>query len=72
MVIGSASYVGMNVRVWYMCSGSVLYMLAFMGEKASCWRGTFEKFSTLDIYIYLIGQALFYGVTIGPCRLMQV
>ena len=25
MVIGSVSYVGMNVRVWYMCSGSVLY-----------------------------------------------
>ena len=28
MVIGSVSYVGMNVRVWYMCSGSVLYMIA--------------------------------------------
>ena len=22
------SYVGMNVRVWYMCCGSVLYMIA--------------------------------------------
>ena len=28
MVIGSVSYVAMNVRVWYMCSGSVLYMIA--------------------------------------------
>ena len=28
MVIGSVSYVGMNVRVWYMCSGSVLCMIA--------------------------------------------
>ena len=26
MVIGSVGYVGMNVRVWYMCSGSVLYI----------------------------------------------
>ena len=37
MVIGSVSYVGMNVRVWYMCSGSVLYNYdsirnTFMGE----------------------------------------
>ena len=28
MVIGGVSYVGMDVRVWYMCSGSVPYMTA--------------------------------------------
>ena len=27
MMIGSVSCVGMNVRVWYMCSGSVLRMI---------------------------------------------
>ena len=35
----SVSYVGMNVRVWYMCSGSVLYMIAFHGR--SFWGGEF-------------------------------
>ena len=49
MVIGSVSYVGMNVRVWYMCCGSVLYIeILFMGELDKLLGGSFEEFSTLD------------------------
>ena len=50
-MIGSVSYVGMNVRVWYMCSGSVLCMLPLkivMGELDNLLGGSFEEFSTLN------------------------
>ena len=49
-MIGSVSYVGMNVRVWCMCSGRVLYMIAFY---TSCLGGggggggSFKEFSLL-------------------------
>ena len=33
-MIGSVSYVGMNVRVWYMCSGS-MYVPVFILDKGT-------------------------------------
>ena len=57
MVIGSVSYVGVNVRVWYMCSGSVLYYDSirntFIGELDKLLGGN------LLHLIILIGRALF-------------
>ena len=61
MMIGSANYVGMNVRVWCMCSGSVLYMIALeilsWENYTSCWGEAGLK--SLVHLIILIGQALF-------------
>ena len=47
MMIGSVSYVGMNMRVQYICSGSALCMKnIFMGEIDNLLGRGFEEFST--------------------------
>ena len=47
MAIGSISYVGMNVRVWYICSGSVLYMIALEYFHGRIREAVGGEFSTL-------------------------
>ena len=53
MMIGSVNYAGVNVRVWYMFSGSVQHNYDsirnnFMVELENLLGGRFGEFSTLD------------------------
>ncbi len=48
MMIGSVSCMGMNVRVWYMCSAYDTFRSTFMKDLDNLLGESFEEFSALN------------------------